>query len=175
MTASCVPGRMAKCAPHWLAAAVVFAAVAAQTVTQAFAQPPLNETILVRLDQAALFKVPDSAATLVIGNPLIADVAIQPGGIAVVTGKGYGGTNVVVLDRGGVVLMEKELVVTTPRDHVVVVYRGTSRETYSCTPDCSARITLGDNPDWFDKVINQAVTRTTQAMSAGANGGPPGK
>ncbi len=52
-------------------------------------------------------KLPDRAATVVIGNPLIADLAIQPGGIAVVTGKGYGGTNVIVMDRAGVVLTEK--------------------------------------------------------------------
>ena len=31
-----------------------------------------------------------------IGNPLIADLSIQPGGLAVITGKGYGATNFIV-------------------------------------------------------------------------------
>ena len=34
-----------------------------------------------------------------VGNPLIADATVQPGGILVITGKGYGATNLVALDR----------------------------------------------------------------------------
>jgi hypothetical protein len=91
---------------------------------------------------------------------------------AVLTGKGYGGTNVIVLDRGGVVLSEKAVVVTGPSDHVVFVYRGPSRTTYSCNPDCSARVNLGDDPDVFDKILGETVTRTTQALTAGVNTQP---
>jgi Pilus formation protein N terminal region len=169
MTASCVPGRMARSALHWLAAVGLFAGLAAQAVPQAAAQPPVNESIVVSLDEATLFKLPDRAATVVIGNPLIADVTIQPAGVAVLTAKGYGATNVVILDRGGVVLSEKTIVVTSPRDHVVFVYRGPSRTTYSCDPDCSASVNLGDDPDVFAKVLAETVTRTTQAIAAGQN------
>jgi Flp pilus assembly secretin CpaC len=172
MTALCVPGRMAKSARHWLAAAGLFAVIAACSTGQTLAQSPrslANAPITVRLDQATLFQLPVSAATVVIGNPLIADVTIQSGGVAVVTGKGYGGTNVIVLDHGGVVLLEKQIVVTSPSDHVVYIYRGPSRTTYSCNPDCSARVNLGDDPDVFDKVLGETVARTTQAMTAGAN------
>jgi Pilus formation protein N terminal region len=171
MTALCVPGRMAKSARHWLAAAGLFAVIAACPAGQTLAQSPrslANAPITVRLDQAALFQLPVSAATVVIGNPLIADVTIQSG-VAVVTGKGYGGTNVIVLDHGGVVLLEKQIVVTSPSDHVVYIYRGPSRTTYSCNPDCSARVNLGDDPDVFDKILGETVSRTTQAMTAGAN------
>jgi Pilus formation protein N terminal region len=161
MTALCVPGRMAKSALHWLAAVLLFAAVASQAIA--------DEPIVVRLDQATLFRLPDRAATVVIGNPLIADVTIQSGGIAIVTGKGYGGTNVVVMDRGGVVLSEKTIVVTSPSDHVVYVYRGPSRATYSCNPDCSARVNLGDDPEVFEKILAETVTRSNHAMSAGGN------
>ena len=69
-------------------------------------------------------KLPERAATLVIGNPLIADISIQPGGIAVITGKGYGATNVIVMDRSGAVLMEKTVEVKGPTDRIVFVYRG---------------------------------------------------
>ena len=44
-------------------------------------------------------QLPERASTIVVGNPLIADLTIQPGGLAVITGKGYGATNFVVLDR----------------------------------------------------------------------------
>ena len=46
-------------------------------------------------------KLPDQVATIVIGNPLIADATLQSGGVLVVTGKGYGATNLLALDRGG--------------------------------------------------------------------------
>src|SRR5262249_32498418 len=65
------------------------------------------DTIDVVLDQAKIVKLPDRVGTIVVGNPLIADVSVQPGGMLVVTGKGYGRTNIIVLDRGGNVLVEK--------------------------------------------------------------------
>jgi Flp pilus assembly secretin CpaC len=169
MTALCVGGRVAKSARHGLAAAVLVAGFAVLAVAPAVAQPPANEPIVVPLDEATLFKLPDRAATVVIGNPLIADVAIQSNGIAIVTAKGYGGTNVVVMDRSGVVLSEKAVIVTSPPDHVVYVYRGPSRTTYSCDPDCSARVNLGDDPEVFEKTLAETVSRTTQAMAAGQN------
>ena len=171
MTAFCVRGRMAQSALHWLLAAVVFAAVASRAVAE---QP-----ISVRLDQATILKLPDRAATVVIGNPLIADLSIQSGGIAVVTGKAYGATNVVIMDKSSAVLLEKTIEVKGPDDPTVVVYRGVTRQTYSCTPDCSPRATLGDTGkdefdkdtniplDYFNKTLNQGVTRNTQALAAG--------
>jgi Flp pilus assembly secretin CpaC len=172
MTALCVAARMAGSALHLLAAVALVAIIAAPTA-KAAQQPVSDEAIIVRLDQATLIKLPERAGTVIVGNPLIADVAIQSGGIAVVTAKGYGVTNVVVLDRSGAVLMEKALIVSSPAGHVVYVYRGTRRMTYSCDPDCSMRVNLGDNPggdtqEEFDKVLGQTVNRTTQAMTAGA-------
>jgi hypothetical protein len=91
--------------------------------------------IEVILDQARLIKLPDRVSTLVVGNPVVADAAVQAGGWMIITGKGYGLTNIIALDRAGAVLMEKTVEVQGPRD-VVVVYRGIERATYSCTPEC---------------------------------------
>jgi Flp pilus assembly secretin CpaC len=170
MAALFVASRRTRSALHWFAAAALLAGFAAQAVRPAAAQPPLNDAIVAPLDIATLFKLPERTATIVIGNPLVADVSIQAGGaIGVVTGKGYGVTNMVVLDHNGVVLMEKPLVVTSPPGRVVFVYRGPSRTTYACDPDCSARVNLGDDSEAFDKVLAETVNRTTQALTAGAN------
>jgi len=144
----------------WLAAGLILATIA----TRAFADEP----ILVQLDQARIMKLPERSATLVIGDPLIADISIQPGGIAIVTGKGYGATNIVVMDRSGAVLMERTVEVKGPPDRLVYVYRGVARNTYSCTPECAPRITLGDDTEYFDKTLAQAGSRNTQALAAGA-------
>jgi Flp pilus assembly secretin CpaC len=124
------------------------------------------------LDQATLLKLPEKVSTIVIGNPAIADVAVQSGGLVVVTGKGYGTTNLIALDRAGTVLMERSVVVRGADLHTVAVYRGAERESYSCTPNCERRITLGDSPAYFGAVIGQTDARNAQATTAGAAAKP---
>jgi Flp pilus assembly secretin CpaC len=132
------------------------------------------DTLTVALDQATITKLPERVGTIVIGNPLIADVSIQSGGLLVITGKGYGTTNLIALDRDGAILTERNIEVVSPKDNIVVVYRGVNRESYSCTPECQGRITLGDNPDFFGQVIGQSSDRTAHAQSQGASAAPGG-
>ena len=127
------------------------------------------DVVTVVLDQAQIMQLPDKVATIVIGNPLIADVSLQAGGNMVITGKGYGATNMIVLDRAGATLLSKTIQVVGPRD-AVVVYRGMDRESYSCAPNCERRITLGDAPPYFDATIGQAGARSGQASGAAAGG-----
>jgi hypothetical protein len=127
-----------------------------------------QSVLTVRLDQARIEKLPEHVSTIVIGNPLIADVSLQHGGLMVLTGKGYGVTNLIALDRGGSVLAQHTIQVQGPTDGVVVVYRGMAQETYSCTPRCERRITLGDSPEFFDATINQTGSRNSRAQGAGA-------
>ena len=126
------------------------------------------ERIDVRVDEARIIKLPDRASTVVIGNPIIADVSVQAGGIAVVTGKGYGLTNVVVMDHSGAVLMERNVQVEGPGGKIVVVYRGIDRETYSCTPKCERRPTLGDAPTYFNATLSEIGTRNALSATSGA-------
>ncbi|MEA2980883.1 MAG: hypothetical protein QOF91_2537 [Alphaproteobacteria bacterium] len=110
--------------------------------------------VTVRLDQAKILKLPERTATLVVGNPLIADAAVQPGGVVVITAKSYGMTNLVALDRAGNTLLEYPIQVIGPGDAVVVVYRGMERESYSCAPVCERRITIGDSVTFFAANLN---------------------
>lgn len=121
--------------------------------------------IAIVLDQAKLIRLPDRVATIVLGNPLIADAAVQPGNVMVVTGKGYGQTNLIALDRAGAVLMEKSIEVRGADAGVVVVYRGIERESYSCTPYCEPRITLGDSNRFFQPTISQTTIRNGMAQA----------
>jgi Flp pilus assembly secretin CpaC len=139
------------------------------------APSPAAESIAVVVDQAKLIKLPEKVATIVVGNPLIADVSLQPGGTMVVTGKGYGTTNVIALDRQGAVLTDRMVQVEGPTDKLVTVYRGIERESYSCTPICQRRVTLGDAPSYFDASIGQSGSLAKQAGGgdAQAGGAPP--
>lgn len=127
-----------------------------------------DDPVAVVVDQAQVVKLPEKAATIVVGNPLIADVTLQPGGMVVVTGKGYGSTNMIAMDRSGGVLANRPIQVEGPADKLVTVYRGVDRESYSCTPICQRRVTLGDAVPYFTQTLTQAGTLNNQATAAGA-------
>jgi Flp pilus assembly secretin CpaC len=140
----------------WPAAALAAPAVPAAAAADAIA---------VNVDQAKLVKLPARVATIVVGNPLIADVSLQTGGIIVVTGKGYGATNFIAMDRSGEVLVDRVIQVEGPTDQLVTVYRGVERESYSCMPICQRRVTLGDGEGYFKSTIDQASSLNGQAST----------
>ncbi len=160
MAALCVRGLAALRPLFWLAVILSVAAIASRAGAA--------EPIVVRLDEAKVIKVPDRATTIIIGNPLIADLALQPGGLAVVTGRSFGATNFMVMDKSGAILNEQNIEVQGPADPVVVVFRGVDRNTYSCTPFCAPRLTLGDEQKFFTDAMTEITTRNNQSMAAGA-------
>ena len=143
----------------WSAAALFLAALTACPTAAA-------DIVTVFLDQAKVARLPDRVATIVVGNPLIADVTLQAGGLMIITGKGYGVTNLIALDRSGAVLREQSIEVLGPREDVVVVYRGVNRESYSCAPTCERRITLGDTPEFFSATLGETGERNGHAQGA---------
>ena len=132
---------------------------------------PAVDSIAVNVDQAKLVKLPARVATIVVGNPLIADVTLQAGGIVVVTGKGYGATNFIAMDRGGEILVDRVIQVQGPTDQLVTVYRGIERESWSCMPICQRRVTLGDGEHYFKSAMDQAGALNSQAISSAAAAG----
>lgn len=116
--------------------------------------------IQVVVDHAKLINLPEKVATIVIGNPMIADATLQAGGLTVITGKSYGSTNFIALDRGGAVLMEMMIQVGASNADAIVVYRGVNRATYSCTPLCEPRIMLGDGQPHFTAATTQATAHS---------------
>jgi Flp pilus assembly secretin CpaC len=130
---------------------------------------PVPDAIDVNVDQAKLVKLPAHVSTIVVGNPLIADVTLQTGGLIVVTGKGYGATNFIAMDRAGEVLVDRVIQVEGPTDKVVTIYRGVDRESYSCMPICQRRVTLGDGEGYFKSAMDQAGSLSSQASGAASS------
>ena len=125
------------------------------------------DQISVLLDRAQLFKMPETAKTLVIGNPIIADVAIIKNGLMVVTGKSYGLTNVIALDGQGRQISDTLVQVTGSTEQLVTVQRGLDQETYHCAPICNPTIRLGDGDGYFGRVGGQTTKHSTLASPGG--------
>jgi len=102
------------------------------------------DTIMVTLGQDQKIQISARVATVVIGNPLFADVTVTSGNVMVITGKGYGTTNLILFDRAGAALMEKSVTVRAP-DDLLVVHCAVPRQSLSCNPICEASNLLGDS------------------------------
>jgi hypothetical protein len=137
-------------------------------------QPPAHaapettkpESVVVMVDHAKVVRLPAKAQTVIIGNPAIADVAVQKNGVMIVTGKSYGVTNLIALDASGTLLAESLVRVGADSNSLLTVQRGLERESYSCTPVCQPAAALGDAPKFFGEVGSQASVRNGAALGA---------
>jgi hypothetical protein len=85
-----------------------------------------------------------------------------------VTGKGYGATNFIAMDRSGEVLVDRLIQVEGPTDQLITVYRSIDRESYSCMPICQRRVTLGDGDTYFKSAMDQAGNLSSTAGGSAA-------
>ena len=126
------------------------------------------DVLSITVDQAKVAKLPAGTSTLIIGNPMVADVTmLKQNGAMVVTGKGYGETNLIAIDNQGEILDEKQIRVV-PTSSVLVVQRGNARASYSCRPACVPTVQLGDENTAFTEAGTQITTRNTLAQGGGA-------
>jgi hypothetical protein len=145
-----------------LAGALMFASTFAAGPVLADSRP-----ISVSLDRARIVKVPQGVQTLIIGNPLIADVTMLKGNTQmIVTGRSFGSTNLISLDAAGNAIDETMIKVTAGEQSLVVL-RGTSQESYACNPRCNPTIALGDDGKFMNDSIANVKTRTGAALTGG--------
>lgn len=125
-----------------------------------------DRAIRVDIDYARIVKIPQGASTLVIGNPIIADVTmLKNSQLMVITGKSFGTTNLIVLDKSGAQVGES-IVTVVPAEDKVVVHRGTHRESVSCNPRCAKAVDLADDAAYMNSVIEAVKSHDSAATSA---------
>ena len=156
---------------HALAWAIMATGLTAVAPLAASGTAQATEAMTVVLDQALVLPLPADVSTIVVGNPAIADATTQNGSLMVVTGKGYGLTNLMMLDAKGRTVAEHLVHVVSPRISTVTVFRGgkaMDRLTYACAPRCEGTIVLGDSKDYFDRMKKQTEDRNKLASGGAA-------
>lgn len=108
---------------------VALAALGVSGVAQAQSLP-------VRIDEAARVALSAPARDVVVGNPAVADITIIDARNLLVTGRGYGVTNLVVLDGAGRTILDRQIVVSASDQGRVSFYRGPDVYNYACAPRC---------------------------------------
>lgn len=101
------------------------------------------------------------AASVVIGNPNVADVAVHNSNLLFVSGKSFGVTNLLVFDKAGKTLYEADVVVTTNTASVVSINRAGASYTYDCSPACRPTLAVGDDQGHFNQVREQVEGGST--------------
>ncbi|MDN2567349.1 pilus assembly protein N-terminal domain-containing protein [Aquibium sp. A9E412] len=114
------------------------AAVACATLIAAGAAARAETAIEVVMNQAKIVRIARPADTIVIGNPEIADASVQDATTIVLTGRGFGVTNLVILDAEGNPIVDEQVVVSRQTANSVRVYRRADVQTLSCTPYCES-------------------------------------
>jgi hypothetical protein len=120
----------------------------------------LADQVSVEMDKARTLRLAAPAATVLVGNPLVADASILDRQTLVITGKSYGLTNLIVIDADGETIFSSDLVVTeasAPQTALVQLHRGAQRTSYACAGGgtCQNQPMIGDAVDSFSAVSDQ--------------------
>lgn len=136
----------------------LFLSACVLVILPASAMAEESASLTVAIDQAQIIRLQNDADQIIVGNPAVADVAVQAPRLLVVTGKSFGSTNLIVLDRNGVEMFSSQLAVSDGAQATVTLYSGTVRRSYHCTPVCQRTLSIADDKTQFDDLA-QAVER----------------
>ncbi len=147
------------------AAAAGLAALASSSV-----RANANE-LIVKFDQSQIIKLPRPVAEIIIGNPMIADVAIQSSNMLVVTGKSFGLTNLIALDADRNIIVDQRVMVQRDNARLLFLTKAGKRETYNCSPQCNPTITVGDDAAYFTETarLSERKIKMIEGQTEGAN------
>ncbi len=125
----------------------------------------MAEKFLVNVDETVTLKLNAPADSIVIGNATVVDVAVHDPLTLLVTGKTFGSTNLMVLDKNGRHVYNNTVAVKSGDNDQLTIIRGGGSFTYSCVDKCRATPMVGDDPGHFGQVM-----ATVDGKNAAARG-----
>jgi len=129
--------RPSRFTPSRLAALMAAAAVLALPGAGMAQSARLN----VEIDQATRVQLRGPAGSVIVGNPLIADVTVVDSNTLYITGKGYGVTEIVAVDTIGRTVFQSQVVVSEGSGNGRVrVWRGGQATEMACGSSCSPSV-----------------------------------
>ncbi len=127
-----------------------------------------NQAYSVEINKTEIVRLPVAASAVVIGNPAIADVSVHAADTLFVVGRGYGETNLIVLDSNGHTIMDTDIqVLQKPSANSVRVFNRSARQSYNCAPNCQPSPIIGDDPEFLGNYsATERPIRSTEALAS---------
>ncbi len=104
-----------------------------------------EKCLVILSDHMRRVRLDRPAGTILVGNPLIADVTVLGNDTVFVSARSIGSTNIIVLDKQGNEMVTYEVFVREPRTKRVVLNNGGIAENYQCAPHCERALTQSDS------------------------------
>lgn len=120
-----------------LAVASLAGAAAAQSAS------PLN----IGVDRSQRISLRGAVSSVIVNNPLIADVTVVDANTLVIQGKGYGQTEILAVDAIGRTLFQNQVIVTGGQTGSLRVWRGGKATEMACGATCSPSLRVYENAD----------------------------
>lgn len=121
--------------------------------------------IRVNTDQSTAVKLMQPAKTVIIGNPLIAEVTMVDERTVYVMGRLAGQTNLVAVDAGGNEIFNEKVSVRVGDTQIVTLHKGNAGpRTFSCAPKCEWIMMPGDEA--YSKLQEDADKKQQQSDKA---------
>lgn len=145
----------------------VRACVGAAAFTIALGSGAANAADLIKasIGVAKILELPTGTSTIIVGNPLVADLTLlKKNTQVIITGKSFGRTNLIALDSSGAPLGESTIVISSEFKGLIV-QRGMEQESYECAPRCLPTVNLGDASKFMGETAGTSKLFST--MSGG--------
>lgn len=110
-------------------------ALVASMAAASFARADSN-LLRVYMNQARILKLDRPISKVIIGNDKVADATVADAKTIVLTGRSFGTTNIVLLDRDGNAVLDERILVSIDESNTVRVFKQTERTVLSCDPNC---------------------------------------
>lgn len=137
---------------------------AAFALSLALAPAAMADAFKVGVDQTVTLKLTTPANSVVVGNATVADVSVYDSNTLLVTGKAFGTTNLLVLDRSGKTIYQNTLAVGGESDTGLTIVRGGGNYSYSCIDKCRPTAMVGDAPQHFSDVMTTVTSKAGPAQ-----------
>ncbi len=128
-------------------------------------------TYSVEINKTEIVRLSEPASAVIIGNPKIADVSVHSSDTVFVVGRGYGLTNLIVMNASGETIMNADIQVTgSSAPGNVRLYSGDMRKTYNCAPYCQPAPIIGDSIEFI--AVNTADQPAIQTSTISSSSTP---
>ena len=99
----------------------------------------------VGIDRPHRIALRGAVSSVIVNNPMIADVTVVDANTLVIQGKGYGQTEIMAIDAIGRTLFQNQVVVSGGQSGSLRVWRGAQATEMACAATCSPSLRVYEN------------------------------